>query len=161
MVTFIWFHLTYFFSGTWTFQGIKSIPNFHTFFIYFKDTSKRVGLNPQPPAPCTQFTSTEPGRVNRRKFLKTQLLQTRMEKILKQKQIELQRLSPHHWFPITLTLTSPLHQAANLEITSGTKYILPAHKCNPLEPKRFWLCEENLPCQTPERLGMRGEQIKV
>lgn len=85
MVTFIWFNLTYFFSGTWTFQGTKSIPNFHTFFIYFKDTSRRVGLNAQPPALCTQFTSTEPGRVNRRKSLKTQLLQTRMEKVLKQK----------------------------------------------------------------------------
>ena len=85
MVTFIWFNVTYFFSGTWTFQGTKSIPNFHTFFIYFKDTSRRVGLNTQPPALCTQFTSTEPGRVNRRKSLKTQLLQTRMEKVLKQK----------------------------------------------------------------------------
>lgn len=134
MVTFIWFNLTYFFSGTWTFQGTKSIPNFHTFFIYFKDTSRRVGLNAQPPALCTQFTSTEPGRVNRRKSLKTQLLQTRDGKSTKTK---INRTSENCHLTAAFSSPSPLHQAANLEITCGTKYILPAHKCNPLEPKRF------------------------
>lgn len=70
MVTFIWFNLTYFWDLVSRNQKHSQFP----FFIYFKDTSKESGLNAQLLQPsCTQFTSTEPGRVNRRKSLKTQL----------------------------------------------------------------------------------------
>lgn len=37
----------------------------------------------------------------------------------------------------SLCQCDPSSWVGNLEITSGTKHILPAHKCNPLEPKRL------------------------
>lgn len=47
----MWFNLIDFFPDA-PFQGAKRVPPFHAFFIYLKDTSRRVGLKPQPPAPA-------------------------------------------------------------------------------------------------------------
>lgn len=78
------FNVTYFFSGT-PFQGTKTIPHFHAFFVYFKDKSRRVGLNTQPLTACPSVHKYRNCESNRRKSLKPQLLQNGTKKVLKQK----------------------------------------------------------------------------